>query len=91
MALRSLPCHMGTSYLARLTGYSPEDLSHHRNWALRGGETQGVSRGSGKTSAGFSKRADLGIIRTPLLQLALRTSGIAHSHTLRTVRVKFSP
>ena len=28
----------------------------------------------------FSKRADLGIIRTPLLRLALRTLGIAHSH-----------
>ena len=50
-----------------------------RNWALRGGETQGVPRGTGKTSARFRKRADLGIIRTPFLRLALRTSGIAHS------------
>ena len=31
----------------------------------------------------FSKLADLGIIRTPLLQLALRPSGIAHSHIPR--------
>ena len=28
----------------------------------------------------FSKGADLGIIRTPLLRLALRTLGLAHSH-----------
>ena len=28
----------------------------------------------------FSQGADLGIIRTPLLRLALRTLGIAHSH-----------
>ena len=28
----------------------------------------------------FSKCADLGIIRTPLLRLALRILGIAHSH-----------
>ena len=31
----------------------------------------------------FSKRADLGITRTPLLQLALRNSGLAHSHIPR--------
>ena len=33
-----------------------------------------------RQSAGFSKRADLHIIRTPLLRLALRTLGIAHPH-----------
>ena len=61
-------------------GYSPKVLRQHRNWALRGGETRGVPRGTGKTSPGFSKRADLGIIRTPFLRLALRTLGIAQSH-----------
>ena len=51
-----------------------------RSWALRGGETRGVPRDTSKTSARFSKRADLGIIRIPFLRLALSTLGIAHSH-----------
>ena len=41
---------------------------------------RGLPRGTGKASARFSKHADLGIIRTPFLRLALRTLGIAHSH-----------
>ena len=72
---------VGKQYLDSRATYSPKVLRHHRNWALRGGETRGVPPGTGKTSAGFSKDADLGIIRTPFLQLAPRTSGTAHSHT----------
>ena len=63
-----------------MPGVSPRFLRQHRNWALRGGETRGVPRGTGKTSARVGKRADFGIIRIPFLRLALRTLGIAHSH-----------
>ena len=72
---------MGKQYLDSCAGNSPKVLRHHRNWALRGGETRGVPRGTGKTSTGFSKGADLGIIRTPFLRLAHKSSGSAHSHT----------
>ena len=69
-------------YLGIIAGYSPKAFwCQHRNWAPRGRQTQGVPRGTGKTSAGFSKGADLGIIGTSFLQLAHRSSGSAHSHT----------
>ena len=65
-----LPCSRQAGrenqYLGVIAGYSPKHFwCQHRNWAPRGGETRGVPRGTGKTSAGFSKGADLGIIRTP--------------------------
>ena len=70
-----LPCSRQAGrrnqYLGVIAGYFPKDFRcQHRNWAPRGEETRGVPRGTGKTSAGFSKGADLGVIRTPFLQLA---------------------
>ena len=72
----------------------PKGFAPAQKLALRGGETRGVPRGTGKTSARFSKRADLGIIRIPFLRLALRTLGIAHSHIsfISFIRcIRFSP
>ena len=81
-----LPCSRQAGrknqYLSVIAGYCPREVwCQHRNWAPRGQGTRGVPRGTGKTSTGFSKGADLGIIRTPFLQLAHRSSGSAHSHT----------
>ena len=91
-----LPCSRQAGrknqYLGVIAGYSTKGLwCQHRNWAPRGGETRGVPRGTGKTSAGFSNGADLGIIRRPFLQLAHRSLGSAHSHTHRQVEEGFSP
>ena len=55
-----LPCSRQAGrknqYLGIIAGYSAKDFwCQHRNWAPRGGETQGVPRGTGKTSAGSAR------------------------------------
>ena len=84
-----LPCgrHVGrqNQQVCVSDEYSRKDVwCQHRNQTPRGGEPLGDTPWHRvKTSAGFSMGADLGMIRTPFLQLAVRSSGSAHSHTHR--------
>ena len=55
MAMRSLPCHMGYSYLARLTGYLKV-----LPWVVVGAGRLGAGKTSGAGTRGVSLNAAIG-------------------------------